>query len=188
MANEFSPESVSRRLGSRAMRRPITSLLLAVAAVSATASAAASQSSGKGFLFNQPAGSFSLRGGYAYALAGSDIFDEATTQLTLSKRDFSSLTFGGDISWSMKPRVDLVFDAEFSRASKDSEMREWEGTDDLPIVQSTNYRRVPLTVGLRYYLTDRGRSRRVAAVHCHAAQALYAARRAAGQGGGGGCR
>jgi len=155
MVNETSLKSVSRSIGTAYVWRVITPLLVAIAS---TASPAAAQNSGKGFLFNQPVGSFSLRGGYAYALAGSDIFDEATSQLTLSKRDFSSLTFGGDISWSMKPRVDLVFDADFSRSSKGSEMREWVDNNDQPIEQTTKYRRMPLTVGLRYYLTERGRA------------------------------
>ena len=37
-------------------------------------------------------------------------------------------------------------------------LREFTDNNDLPIQQSTKYRRVPLTVGLKYYLADRGRS------------------------------
>ena len=158
MANESSLKSVSRPIGTGTVRRNITPLVMAVAGVMATAALAGAQNSGKGFLFNKPSGSFSLRGGWAYALAGSDIFDETTSQLTLSKNDFSSLTFGGDISWFASPKFDLVFDGEFARTSKGSEMRDWVDNNDQPIEQTTKYRRVPLTVGMRYYLTDRGHS------------------------------
>lgn len=158
MANESSLQSVSRIIGTGIVRRNITPLVIAAAGVMATAALAEAQSSGKGFLFNKPSGSFSLRGGWAYALAGSDIFDETTTQLTLSKKDFSSLTFGGDISYFATQKFDVVFDAEFSRSNKGSEMRDWVDNDDKPIEQTTKYRRVPLTVGMRYYLTDRGQA------------------------------
>ena len=115
------------------------------------------QSNGKGFLFNRPQGSFALRGGYALANAGSDVFSEATTQLTLSKRDFSGFAVGGDISYSFGARADLVFDGEFTKSSAPSEFRKWVDNNDQPIRQSTKFNRVPVTVALRYYLTDRGR-------------------------------
>src|SRR5215470_16556562 len=68
------------------------------------------QSNGKGFLFKRPVGSFSFRAGYAMANAASDVFEDATTQLTLDKKDFSGFDLGGDISYSMADRFDLVFD------------------------------------------------------------------------------
>ena len=122
---------------------------------------AASQTRGDGFLFKAPNGSFSLRGGYAVASAGSDLFSEVTSILTLDKRDFSSVSFGGDISVSMSPRIDLVFGGDFSSASQDSEFREFVeevNGQDQPIRQSTNFKRLPLTGSLKYYLSDRGRS------------------------------
>jgi outer membrane protein W len=39
-----------------------------------------------------------------------------------------------------------------------SEFRKWVDNNDQPIRQSTKFRRIPLTIGLKYYLTDRGRS------------------------------
>jgi outer membrane protein W len=131
--------------------------LAAALAFSAIAPPASAQS-GKGFLFKRPTGSFSLRAGYALANAGSDVFSEATRQLTLDKNDFSAITWGGDISYSATPRTDLVFDGGYSSSSVPSEFREFTDNNDLPIQQSTKYRRVPLTVGLKYYLADRGRS------------------------------
>ena len=138
-------------------RAPRRAFLLA-AALAFIVSQSASAQSGKGFLFKRPIGSFSLRGGYALASAGSDVFSETTRLLTLDKRDFSAITWGGDISFAASPRTDLVFDGGFSSTSQPSEYRAFTDNNDAPIQQSTKYRRVPLSVGLKYYLTDRGRS------------------------------
>jgi len=129
-----------------------------LAAFVALASPASAQNSGKGFLFKRPQGSFALRGGYAVANAGSDVFSDATSQLTLNKRDFSSFDVGGDISYSLGARADLVFDGEFTGSSSPSEFRNWVDNNDQPIRQSTKFKRIPLTVALKYYLTDRGRA------------------------------
>ena len=118
---------------------------------------AAAQTSGDGFLFRRPTGSFSIHGGYALANAGSDIFSEATTQLTLDKRDFSGFSLGGDISYSMSPRLDLVFGGDYTFSKKDSEFRDWEDNNGEPIEQSTDFKRVPLTLSLKYYVRERGR-------------------------------
>ena len=39
-----------------------------------------------------------------------------------------------------------------------SEFRDWVDLDDLPIEQETTLQRVPLTLGLKWYLGDRGRA------------------------------
>jgi len=137
------------------------SALLGTVLLMSVARPAVSQTRGDGFLFKTPNGSFSLRGGYAVANAGSDLFSEVTSILTLDKRDFSSVSFGGDISFSASPRFDLVFGADFSSATQDSEFRdlvEEVNGQDQPIRQSTSFKRLPLTASLKYYLTDRGRS------------------------------
>ena len=122
----------------------------------------AAQGSGKGFLFSQPVGSFSFRGGYAAAHAGSDVFSDAMSQLTLDKSDFGSFAWGGDISYSLKPRLDIVFDVGVSSATHESEVRDFvedlPGGGSAPIEQSTEYKRVPLTIGMKYYLMERGRA------------------------------
>ena len=128
-------------------------------ALAAVASLATAQGGGgDGFLFNSPRGSFSIRGGYALASAGSDVFSEATTQLTLDKKDFNSFSVGGDISYSLTSRFDLAFGGDYSAAKHDSEFRDWVDNNDQPIEQTTDFKRAPLTVSLKYYVTDRGRS------------------------------
>ena len=127
-------------------------------AVVTLAPRAGAQGSGKGFLFNKPVGSFAFRGGYAVANASSDVFNDATTQLTLNKGDFSGFNFGGDISYSMGDRWDLLFDGEIAFSSKSSEFRKFIDNNDQPIEQNTKFQRLPLTLGVKYYLTSRGRS------------------------------
>ena len=130
----------------------------ALIAIVALAPRAGAQGSGKGFLFHKPVGSFALRGGYAVANASSDVFSDATTQLTLNKGDFSGFNWGGDISYSTGDRWDLLFDGEVAYSKKDSEFRKFIDNNNQPIEQTTKFTRVPLTIGLKYYLTSRGRS------------------------------
>src|SRR4051812_48353426 len=97
----------------------------------------ATAQSGKGFLFKQPVGSFSLRGGYSVASAGSDVFSESTRQLTLDKSDFNAAMWGGDVSFAFSSRTDLVFDAAYSTTTKPSEFRDFTDNNDNPIQQTT---------------------------------------------------
>lgn len=92
------------------------------------------------------------------ATAGSQVFSDATDLLTLSKRDFDGFAYGGDLSLEVSPRVDLMFTGEFSAASANSEYRDYVEGDDIPIRQATKFKRMPLALGVKYYLADRGRS------------------------------
>jgi opacity protein-like surface antigen len=137
----------------------------AFAAVLVTASAAGAQGSGDGFLFQRPVGSLTARGGYAMPSGGSDIFSFARENLTLGKRDFDAPSFGFDLAFRLTRRIDIVFSGDRAFRSKKSEFRDWvdEGattsdSDDLPIVQTSTLKRVPLTVNAKYYLRDVGQS------------------------------
>ena len=148
-----------RRIGpGRPGVRPNALAAAGLIAVCAFAPGVGAQGSGKGFLFKKPVGSFAFRGGYAVANASSDVFSDATTQLTLDKGDFSGFNWGGDISYSTGDRWDVLFDAEVANASKSSEFRNFIDNNDQPIEQSTKFQRVPLTLGIKYYLMSRGRS------------------------------
>ncbi|HKJ03396.1 MAG TPA: hypothetical protein VJ997_13105 [Longimicrobiales bacterium] len=131
---------------------------LALLALAAAPALVAAQSNRPDFLFKTPRASLGVHVGYDLALASSEVFDFAREQLTLSSRDFDAPTFGVDLGIRITPRLDLT--VGFSRAStaKQSEMRGWVGTDDLPIEQTTDFVRMPLTVGVKGYLRDRGRS------------------------------
>jgi opacity protein-like surface antigen len=116
------------------------------------------QSGGDGFLFGRPRTSLTLRGGFAQPMARSDVFDDATRFLTLSRGDFGSGALGADIGFGVTERVTLQVGIGLSMRRVGSESRDFEGTDDLPILQTTIFRRVPVTAGLKYHLTPPGRS------------------------------
>ena len=122
-----------------------------------TASPAGAQS-GNGFLFSEPRWTLSLRGGLDRAVAGSDIFSFFTDQLTLEKRDFGGFTYGADLAYAVTPRVEVAFGASYVRSKRVSEFREYVGTDDLPISQTTTFSRLPVTATVKAYLNPRGRS------------------------------
>ncbi|HEV7993730.1 MAG TPA: hypothetical protein VGP25_18025 [Gemmatimonadaceae bacterium] len=141
------------------MRKPRISVLTVAGllALGITRPARA-QASGDGFLFHRPNARLALRGGYAVASAGSDLFQFTTEQLTLNKRDFSGLSFGGSIGIAASDQLDVTLDAGFSRSSKASEFRNLVDNNRLPIQQNTSFQRVPLTVNLKYYLSPPGQS------------------------------
>ena len=138
--------------------RSLAAVTLAGATLLTALAHPAEAQSGNGFLFGRPAGSFTLRGGYAVANAKSGVFEDAISQLTIDKRDFGAWTWGGDISYSATPRFDIVLDGEVSSSSHNSEFRDFVDNNDEPIEQETKFRRVPVTIGLKYYVTERGRA------------------------------
>jgi len=135
--------------------RSFIAVALAIAIPGGTLSA---QLAGNGYLFHAPYVTFGLRGGYSAATAGSDVFDDVTSQLTLNKRDFGSLTVGGDIAFRVTSQVDLTLDAGYSRASHKSEFRDFVDNNNLPIEQTTTFERIPLTANLKVHLAPTGRS------------------------------
>jgi hypothetical protein len=135
--------------------------LAAAAALAATLlspAPALAQGSGDGFLFRKPAGAFVLRGGFSSEMATGDLYSFLTDQFTLSKGDFRAPAFGGDVLVSIAPRVDLDVGLSYSGWKRPSEFRDFIGTDNLPIEQTTSLARVPLTAGARFYLASPGRS------------------------------
>jgi outer membrane protein W len=114
--------------------------------------------SGNGYLFHEPEGRLTIRAGYDHANAGSDVFAQSISTLTINKADFSGLTLGAEGSIVLNSRLDLSVDVGFSHAGKASEFRNFIDNNNLPIEQTTSFDRVPLTANLRYYLTEPGRS------------------------------
>ena len=122
------------------------------------AAPARAQSSGDGFLFRPPVAALTLRGGFDRANAGSAIFTFARDQLTLRRGDFSGPSGGAELAIRLAPRADLVLGAAYTGASAPSEFRHFVDNNDLPIEQTTSFRRLPLTAGVKAYLAPRGRS------------------------------
>jgi hypothetical protein len=137
---------------------PARTLALLAGVLVAGVSPAVAQGAGNGFLFHTPSVTLTLHGGYDRAVAQSDIFDFTTKQLTLGQGDFSGLAGGGDLSFRLAPRVDVMLSAAYTGRVKPSEFRDWVGTDDLPIEQRTRFERAPVTANLKLYLLPRGRT------------------------------
>ncbi len=132
---------------------------LAAAALAALAlPAAATAQQNRDFLFRTPRATLGLQVGYAVPAASSQIFDFTQKQLTVQRADFRSPTFGGELAIRVTPRVDVAMDVSYARSRKLSEFRDWVDGNDLPIQQTTEFQRVPLTFGAKLYLMDRGRS------------------------------
>ena len=140
------------------MKIPVRPAVLAaaVAAALATASPVRAQDSGDGFRFGRPYGSWSLRGGFAMPSAGSDLFSYTSNTFTVNRGDFRAFDFGGDVSFTIAPRLDLVLDISHSGTNKRSEYRKFEDNNHLPIQQSTSFQRTPVTINLQYALGHYG--------------------------------
>src|SRR5215217_7856572 len=89
---------------------PSRSSLGVVGLVIATSvgSTARAQEAGNGFLFGAPAGTISLRGGWAIASARSDFFSYTTEVLTLNRSDFSSPSGDAEMTFAANPRTHIA--------------------------------------------------------------------------------
>ena len=109
------------------------------------------------FLFQKPTKYFGFRGGIFSPEADSDLFDMITEELTLKKSDFRTWDFGIEFGLNMHERIDLIFNLDYSKKTKNSEFRDYVDDQELPITQSTKFSQTPLTVGIKYLLIPRGR-------------------------------
>ena len=126
------------------------------AALVAAAPGARAQATGQGFLFRQPGGSLRMWLGYNRPVADSPIFQFVTDTFTLSKNSFGAFDIGGDLAFAIAPQADLVFSVSYAGSKAGSEYRHWLDNNNQPIVQTTTLERVPLTVGLKWYLASPG--------------------------------
>lgn len=134
---------------------PRALILLAAGLLTLPSSTAAQD---RGFLFERPRISIGVFGGYAIPREGSDIYDFVQDELTIDEGDFRSFAFRAEIAVRASERVDIALDVGVAGKEVDSEFRDFIGTDGLPIVQSTELSRIPVTLSGKYYLKDRGRS------------------------------
>jgi opacity protein-like surface antigen len=131
----------------------------AIAATALAAAAAGAQvADGNGFLIGTPNGSFTIRGGWALASAHSDVFAFTTQNLTLDRGDFSSPALDLDLAFRLRPHTDVVFSTAVAGTRKKSEFRDLVDNDLNAIEQHTSFVRIPMTVSLKQYLTNRGRA------------------------------
>lgn len=142
----------------RKTRFVITALLAAACTFAATRDLAAQESSGNGFLFGAPYGSFTVRLGYSGASAGSDLFTQMTKDLSLKRSDFASFGYGADFAFGVLKRLDLVVSADISGMEKKSDFRDWQDNLGKPIEQTTAFSRDAFAISAKYYLIAPGRT------------------------------
>jgi hypothetical protein len=128
--------------------------MIALLLLAATPAAAQSAD----FLFRKPSVTFGVRGGWAVPRAQSEIFVFTTEQLTVDRSDLGGLAFQADLAARVRDRLDVILSVGHSRSAVLSEFRAFVDTDDLPIEQTTRFQRTPVTIGVKAYLQDRGRS------------------------------
>jgi opacity protein-like surface antigen len=136
------------------MRKPSVVLL----ALLLTPTFAAAQDMGRGFFFQEPTTTWSVRVGYGLANAKSDIFSFTSNELTLERGDFRGVNIGSDLNFRLTSRLALGLGLWYEGRNAPSEYRNFVDQDDLPIEQTTKFQRMPVTASLKYYLAPRGRS------------------------------
>ncbi len=114
--------------------------------------------SGNGFLFGRPHVTVSLRGGVAQPTASSDVFAFSSQRLTLGRGDYLGGAYGLELGLRVAERLDVQIGVAYSNRKANSEFRDWIDNNDKPIEQTTSFRRTPITLGLKYYLTSPGRT------------------------------
>jgi hypothetical protein len=118
---------------------------------------AALEAQSRDYRLGAPTVSAGIHGGWGLARGGSELFDFTREQLTVGSRDLDGLALRGEVSLRLADRADLALGAGWSGGEVHSEFRDWVDQDELPIEQTTWFNRVPLTLGGKLYLTDRGR-------------------------------
>ena len=109
------------------------------------------------FLFWTPRVTLAIHGGLYMAGANSEVFEFTTENLTVNPGDFDSPAFRGELSVRVADRFDVSVDASWTSSEVRSESRDFIGSDDLPILQSTTFKQTPVSFNLKYFLQDRGR-------------------------------
>ena len=109
------------------------------------------------FLFGRPDGSISLRGGWVFARAGSDLYDFVERELTIDRQDFNGANVATDFGIALSSRADAVIGLDYNQASVPSEYRAFVDNNRLPIEQTTSLKELNLTGSIRFALAPRGR-------------------------------
>lgn len=141
---------------SRARSAWVSKVALA-AFVGTIAAAPVGAQGGEGFLFKQPKITLKFETGYSVQAATGEYLDHTRQRYSVGWRDFDAPYIGAEVAFRATERWDVAFGIGLTDASVDSEDMEYYGTDDLPIEQVMELRIIPVTLGAKYYLNDRGR-------------------------------
>jgi len=109
---------------------------------------AATQNAPSGFSLKPPSGFIGVHYGYAIPRVKSDLFDMVTRELTIKKSQFRSSNSGFDFGITIKPRFVAVVSMDYSRILIDSQIR---NAPNSSVVQQTEFKELPISVGVRVY-------------------------------------
>ena len=117
----------------------------------------------RGFLLGTPKLSMVFKAGFNLPRAGSgngtqSLWDLTREELTVETADLTGMSIGGELGIRASERLDITLSVGYSIAETRSEFRHWVDTDDLPIEQTTEFATVPVTLGVKAYLRERGRA------------------------------
>lgn len=140
------------------MGRVALGAALCASAVCVPMSVAAQSGAGDGYLFGAPKATVTVRGGFARPSESSDLYSFVRDELTVARGDFAGGAWSLDAAFFVKPQMAVQFGVGVSSGMTPSVYRDWVDNNDREIEQSSSLRRMPLSVGLRYYLTPPGRS------------------------------
>jgi hypothetical protein len=140
--------------GSR-QRRVFVFLMVAVGWLLAPERAHAQEGSAD-FFFGAPRGWVSIRGGWLFPRAESDLYDFVSDQLTIDPPDFRAGTFNTELGVALAPAIAVEGGLDLNRRSIASEYRHFIGSDGLPIAQHTKLDQTGVFIGVRYTPTQYG--------------------------------
>jgi hypothetical protein len=106
--------------------------------------------------FRAPVGYLTLRGGAQAPTANSDLFAFTNDILTLGRRNFAGASWGGDLGGTINDHFSWELSADVAMRTANSEYRAWQESNGAAIRQRTDFRRIPLTLGLRWNLVPMG--------------------------------
>lgn len=145
----------------------LRAVVIALAALAATAPGASAQSSPRSpvvsppppsdFMLGRPKGFISVDGGFLFASAGSDLYEFITDQLTVEKKNFNTPVIGGRVGVSLSPRLEVGVLYENAKSQTASEYRDFIDNAGLPITQTTRRQDHQIAATVRWSLVPSGR-------------------------------
>jgi len=140
------------------MVRRVVAALVFVIASAGIAGAQPVQSSTPDFFFGIPRGWIGARSSWVAERASGDLFSFVRDQLTIGGSAFNRPTFGGQLGIRVGPRISFTADVDWGRSSTNSEYRHFNGSDGLPINQTTDLTQSNVSLSIRVDLTSTGQS------------------------------
>ena len=147
--------TVRLRLRTSGVWAALAALLLLPGIASAQAAAPEPPANAEFFL-GRPHGALAIKGGWLFAATHSDLYDFVTRELTLERKAFNAPVVGGELSFALGSRVDVVAGIEGSRSSTGSEYRNFVDNRNAAIAQTTEKQEVGISASVRMALLPRG--------------------------------